>query len=183
MREFAYLRPTSVEEALTAAGDQSRFLAGGTNLLDLMKGYVEQPIRIVDINRLPLTQVQELPDGGLRLGALVRNSDAANHPLVRRRYPLLSQALLAGASPQLRNMASVGGNLMQRTRCYYFYDTAFPPCNKRAPGTGCAAREGFNRIHAIFGASEQCVATHPSDMAGAPPAPEARGENPRPAGP
>jgi xanthine dehydrogenase YagS FAD-binding subunit len=166
MHAFTYLRAEQVDDAISASSDRgSRFLAGGTNLLDLMKGYVEQPERIIDINRLPLAQVLELPEGGLRLGALVRNSDAANHPLVRQRYPLLSQAFLAGASPQLRNMASVAGNLMQRTRCFYFYDAAFPSCNKRAPGSGCAAREGFNRIHAIFGASEQCVATHPSDMA------------------
>src|SRR5207237_1319180 len=118
-----------------------------------------------DINRLPLAEVTETRDGGIRIGAMVRNSDCANHPLVRDRYPLLSQAFLAGASPQLRNMASVGGNLLQRTRCYYFYDTAFAACNKRAPGSGCAALEGFNRIHAILGASPQCIATHPSDMA------------------
>ena len=166
MRAFTYQRTDRIEEAI-AAGDaaNTKFLAGGTNLLDLMKGDVERPAHLVDINRLPLTQVRELPGGGLRIGAMVRNSDAANHPLVRSRYPLLSQAFLAGASPQLRNMASIGGNLMQRTRCYYFYDVAFPACNKRQPGTGCAAREGFNRIHAIFGASERCVATHPSDMA------------------
>jgi len=166
VRAFTFMRVDRIDDAIIAVTDPgTKLLAGGTNLLDLMKGYVEQPERIVDINGLPLAQVLELPDGGVRLGALVRNSDAANHPLIRQRYPLLSQALLAGASPQLRNMASIGGNLMQRTRCYYFYDTAFPACNKRAPGTGCAAREGFSRIHAIFGASEQCVATHPSDMA------------------
>ncbi|HEV8520675.1 MAG TPA: xanthine dehydrogenase family protein subunit M [Burkholderiales bacterium] len=166
MRSFTYLRVDQIDAAINgSSAPGSKYLAGGTNLLDLMKGYVEQPERIVDINRLPLAQVLELPDGGVRIGALVRNSDAANHPLIRERYPLLSQAFLAGASPQLRNMASVGGNLMQRTRCFYFYDTAFAACNKRVPGTGCAAREGFNRIHAIFGASERCVATHPSDMA------------------
>jgi xanthine dehydrogenase YagS FAD-binding subunit len=166
MQTFSYQRAERIEDAIAAAADpDTRFLAGGTNLLDLMKGGVEEPARLVDISRLPLTKVAVLPDGGLRIGAMVRNSDAADHPLIRKRYPLLSQALLAGASPQLRNMASVGGNLMQRTRCYYFYDTTFPACNKRDPGTGCAAREGFNRIHAIFGASEQCVATHPSDMA------------------
>src|SRR5947208_1205725 len=166
MRSFIYLRAADVDDAIRAAGDgDSRFLAGGTNLLDLMKGYVEQPARIIDINHLPLTQIVELPGGGLRLGALVRNSDAANHSLVRQRYPLLSQALLAGASPQLRNMATVGGNLLQRTRCYYFYDNAFAQCNKRNPGSGCAALEGYNRIHAILGASDQCIAVHPSDMA------------------
>jgi xanthine dehydrogenase YagS FAD-binding subunit len=165
MQAFTYHRVERIEDAL----DESRvpgtkFLAGGTNLLDLMKGEVERPARLVDISRLPLDQVLELPGGGVRIGALAANSDAANHPLVRQRYPLLSQALLAGASPQLRNMASVGGNLMQRTRCYYFYDGAFPACNKRAPGSGCAARQGHNRIHALFGASEQCVAVNPSDM-------------------
>ena len=166
MRAFSYQRVESIDAALAAGGgSETKYLAGGTNLLDLMKGDVERPARIVDITRLPLGVVTELPDGGLRIGAMVKNSDAANHPAIRRRFPLLSQALLAGASPQLRNMASTGGNLLQRTRCYYFYDTAFPACNKRNPGSGCGARDGFNRIHAIFGASEQCVATHPSDMA------------------
>jgi xanthine dehydrogenase YagS FAD-binding subunit len=165
MQAFTYQRAGSIDDAIANAAAGGRFLAGGTNLLDLMKGDIERPASIVDITRLPLARVTEMPDGGLRIGALVRNSDAANHPLVRKHYPLLSQALLAGASPQLRNMASTGGNLMQRTRCYYFYDTAFPACNKRNPGSGCAAREGFNRIHAIFGASVDCVATHPSDMA------------------
>jgi len=165
MQTFTYRRVERIEEALAeSVAPGTKFLAGGTNLLDLMKGEVERPDHIVDISRLPLAAVLELPDGGVRLGALAANSDAANHPLVRQRYPLLSQALLAGASPQLRNMASVGGNLMQRTRCYYFYDPAFPACNKRAPGSGCAAREGYNRIHALFGASEQCVAVNPSDM-------------------
>src|SRR5207237_8191620 len=130
-----------------------------------MKGGLERPQRLVDVTRLPLTAIEQLPDGGLRIGAMATNSDAANHPLVRTRYPLLSQALLAGASPQLRNMATVGGNLLQRTRCYYFYDGAFAQCNKRNPGSGCAALEGYNRIHAILGASNQCIATHPSDMA------------------
>ncbi len=166
MHAFTYLRAERIEDALAAvAKPGTKLLAGGTNLLDLMKGFVEQPERVVDIARLPLAEIAELPDGGLRIGALARNSETANHPLVRARYPLLAQALLAGASQQLRNMASVGGNLMQRTRCHYFYDTAFPACNKRAPGSGCAAREGVNRIHAILGASPQCVATHPSDMA------------------
>jgi xanthine dehydrogenase YagS FAD-binding subunit len=119
---------------------------------------------LIDVNRLPLATVSALPDGGIRIGALVRNSDLAGHPLVRDGYPLLAQALLAGASPQLRNMASVGGNLLQRTRCYYFYDTGFAACNKRAPGSGCAARDGYNRIHAVLGASDACVATQPSDM-------------------
>jgi len=166
MRPFSYSRATAIDDALAALRDPStRLLAGGTNLLDLMKGDVEHPAALVDITRLPLAELTELPDGGLRIGALVRNSDAANHPLVRTRYPLLSQAFVAGASPQLRNMATVGGNLLQRTRCHYFYDVAYRECNKRAPGTGCAAREGHNRQHAILGASEQCVATHPSDMA------------------
>jgi len=166
MRAFTYQRVDSIDAALAAgSGSETKFLAGGTNLLDLMKGDVERPAKLVDITRLPLMQVSETPEGNVRIGAMVRNSDAANHPLVRRRFPLLSQALLAGASPQLRNMATTGGNLLQRTRCYYFYDTAFPACNKRNPGSGCAAKDGPNRIHAIFGASEQCVAVHPSDMA------------------
>ena len=140
------------------------FIGGGTNLLDLMKGDVEQPLRLVDINHIGLAGITELPDGGLRIGAGARNSDTANHPLVRTRYPLLTQALLAGASPQLRNMATTAGNLMQRTRCPYFTDTAFGMCNKRAPGTGCGAREGYSRMHAILGASPACIAVNPSDM-------------------
>jgi xanthine dehydrogenase YagS FAD-binding subunit len=142
----------------------SKFIGGGTNLLDLMKGDVEQPLRLVDINHIGLDRITELPDGGLRIGALARNSDTANHPLVRTRYPLLTQALLSGASPQLRNMATIGGNLLQRTRCPYFMDTAFAMCNKRAPGSGCGAREGVNRMHAILGASSACIAVNPSDM-------------------
>lgn len=163
MKPFAYTRATTQQAALQAiVQENARFLAGGTNLIDLMKDDVEQPARLVDINRLELTQIVER-DGGLRLGALAKNSDTANHRLVRERYPLISQAILAGASPQLRNAATNGGNLMQRTRCYYFYDVAMP-CNKRQPGSGCGALEGFSRIHAIFGASQQCIATHPSDM-------------------
>jgi xanthine dehydrogenase YagS FAD-binding subunit len=150
--------------ALRAAHADARFLAGGTTLVDLMKHDVERPAHVIDINRLDLAQVSEQPDGGIRIGAMVRNSDLAHHPLVRERYPLLSQALLAGASPQLRNMASTGGNLLQRTRCYYFRDAA-SPCNKREPGTGCGALHGYNRIHAILGGSAHCIATHPSDMA------------------
>jgi len=142
----------------------AKFIGGGTNLIDLMKGDVEQPLRLVDINHIGLAAITELPDGGLRIGAGARNSDTANHPLVRTRYPLLTQALLAGASPQLRNMATVGGNLLQRTRCPYFMDTAFAMCNKRAPGTGCGAREGYNRMHAILGMSSACIAVNPSDM-------------------
>lgn len=164
MKPFAYTRATEQDAAIqTVAADQrAKFIAGGTNILDLMKGYIEQPDRLVDITRLELARIEER-DGGVRLGALARNSDTANHPLVRQRYPLLSRAILAGASAQLRNKATNGGNLLQRTRCYYFYDTAMP-CNKREPGTGCGALEGYNRIHAIFGTSEQCIATHPSDM-------------------
>jgi xanthine dehydrogenase YagS FAD-binding subunit len=166
MNSFSYVRVTDVETALREGGAAgSRFLGAGTNLLDLMKGGVERPKRLVDVSALPLAKIEPLPQGGLRIGAMVSNSDVANDPLVRSRYPLLSQALLAGASPQLRNMATVGGNLLQRTRCYYFYDTAFAACNKRHPGSGCAALEGYNRIHAILGASAQCIAVHPSDMA------------------
>jgi xanthine dehydrogenase YagS FAD-binding subunit len=165
MKPFSYTRATEADPAVQeVSGDRAaKFIGGGTNLLDLMKDGIEQPDRLVDINRLPLTQIEEMPKGGVRIGALARNSDTANHPLIRERYPLLSQAILAGASPQLRNMATNGGNLLQRTRCYYFYDTAMP-CNKREPGSGCSAIEGYNRIHAILGASENCVATHPSDM-------------------
>jgi xanthine dehydrogenase YagS FAD-binding subunit len=165
MNTFAYVRASDVESALREARRPgTRFLGGGTNLLDLMKGGVEQPERLVDVTRLPLAQIAELPGGGLRIGAVAANSDTANHPLVKDRYRLLSQALLSGASPQLRNMATVGGNLLQRTRCYYFYDTAFSACNKREPGSGCAALEGYNRMHAILGASERCIAVNPSDM-------------------
>jgi xanthine dehydrogenase YagS FAD-binding subunit len=164
MKPFAYRRATDRDTAIeTVASDQTaKFIAGGTNLIDLMKENVEQPESLVDITRLELTRIEER-DSGVRLGALARNSDTANHPLVRQSYPIVSQAILAGASAQLRNMATNGGNLLQRTRCYYFYDTAMP-CNKREPGTGCGALEGYNRIHAIFGTSEQCIATHPSDM-------------------
>ncbi len=167
MNPFSYMRAADAEQAVAtiSAQPQARFLGGGTNLIDLMKMGVETPAQLIDINHLPLAQIDSLPDnGGLRLGALARNSDVANHELVRRNYPVLSQALEAGASPQLRNMATVGGNLMQRTRCYYFYDPAFPSCNKRKPGSGCGALKGFNRIHAILGQSEQCIATNPSDM-------------------
>ena len=165
MQPFSYVRAADSAAAIASAQDASaRFLAGGTNLVDLMKGGVENPRRLIDISRLPLTAIDERPDGGVRIGALARNSDTANHPLVRSRYPLLSKALLSGATPQLRNAATVGGNILQRTRCHYFYDTAFAMCNKREPGSGCAAIEGHNRMHAIFGASEHCVATHPSDM-------------------
>jgi len=166
MRPFSFVRALDVPNAvaLQAQTPDARYLAGGTNLVDLMKEGVEQPGRLIDINRLMLDRIEELDTGGVRIGALARNSDTAAHPLVRSRYLLLSQALLSGASPQLRNLASAGGNLMQRTRCYYFYDTA-TPCNKRTPGSGCGARDGFNRMHAILGASDACIATHPSDMA------------------
>ncbi len=166
MRAFDYIRVNTVDEAVRAkaADPEARFLGGGTNLIDLMKYEVEDAKRLIDVTRLPLTRVDALPSGGVRIGALVRNSDLAQHPLIVTRYPVLSQALLAGASPQLRNMATTGGNLLQRTRCYYFYDTAFP-CNKREPGSGCSAIGGQNRIHAILGQSSACIATHPSDMA------------------
>ena len=167
MNPFAYQRVEQEDAAVEAVahGEDARFLAGGTNLIDLMKNGIEQPTRLIDINRLSsLAEIRPLPDGGLRLGALARNSDTANHPLVRKNFPLLAQALLAGASPQLRNLATNGGNLLQRTRCYYFMDVAFSQCNKRIPGSGCGAREGLNRIHAILGASDQCIATNPSDM-------------------
>lgn len=165
MNPFSYARPDTVDEALRLGSQPgARYIGGGTNLLDLVKAGVEQPQHLVDVSRLPLAQVAALPDGGLRIGAMISNTDAANHPLVRERYPLLAQALLSGASGQLRNMATVGGNLLQRTRCHYFYDTGFPACNKREPGSGCGARDGINRIHAILGASEQCIAVHPSDM-------------------
>ena len=167
MNPFTYSRAHDSQSAVSgvAASQQAKFLGGGTNLIDLMKMGVERPEQLVDINRLPLTQVEELPNnGGVRIGALVRNSDLAEHQLITSRYPVLSEALLSGASPQLRNLATTGGNLLQRTRCYYFYDPAFPMCNKRNPGSGCGALEGYNRIHAILGQSDQCIATHPSDM-------------------
>ncbi len=165
MIDIDYQRAGSIAEAVRL-GQQpgAAYIGGGTNLLDLMKGGVVQPTRLVDVSRLPLAQIVPLSDGGLRIGAMVRNSDLAADRSVRERYPLLSQALLSGASQQLRNMATVGGNLLQRTRCYYFYDTGFAACNKRKSGSGCAARDGDNRIHAILGASAQCVATNPSDM-------------------
>ena len=145
-------------------GHDTKFIAGGTNLLDLMKLQVETPEQLIDINHIGLDAIEETPENGLKIGALVRNAVLAADPRVRKKYPVLSRALLAGASGQLRNRATTGGNLLQRTRCYYFYDTT-KPCNKRQPGSGCAALGGFNRIHAILGASEHCIATHPSDMA------------------
>jgi xanthine dehydrogenase YagS FAD-binding subunit len=166
MNRFSYLRASSVEEAVRAAAADpaARFIAGGTNLVDLMKYNVERPDRLIDITHLPLRHIEDSDGGGLRLGALVTNDETAYDPRIRDRYPLLASAILAGASPQLRNAATTGGNLLQRTRCYYFYDTA-TPCNKREPGTGCPAAVGRNRIHAILGTSEHCIATHPSDMA------------------
>lgn len=164
MNRFDYARAGDVAEAVReGSGDHVRYLAGGTNLIDLVKENVERPARIIDINRLDLHRITERDDGGLRLGALATNADTAYDARVEQRYPLLASAILAGASPQLRNAATNGGNLNQRTRCYYFYDTA-APCNKREPGSGCGAIGGVNRIHAILGASSSCIATHPSDM-------------------
>ncbi|MBX9814346.1 MAG: xanthine dehydrogenase [Proteobacteria bacterium SG_bin5] len=163
MQSFTYTRAETAEAAVAAAARGARFIAGGTNLLDLMKLQIETPEALIDISRLPLGAI-EPHEGGLRIGALALNSDVAAHQDVRARYPMLARALLSGASAQLRNKASVGGNLLQRTRCYFFYDPA-APCNKRAPGIGCAAQGGYNRMHAVLGASEACIATHPSDMA------------------
>lgn len=165
MRTFTYERAQSNDSAVEhATRGGATFIAGGTNLLDLMKLEVETPHHLVDVNRLPLDRIEETPEGGLRIGALVTNTALANDPRVVGRWPLLSRALLSGATVQLRNKATTAGNLLQRTRCYYFYDTA-SACNKRRPGSGCDALGGFNRIHAILGASEHCIATHPSDMA------------------
>jgi len=164
MIRFDYARASDVADAVRrGSGAATRFLAGGTNLVDLMKENVERPEHLVDIGRLPLARIEELDGGGLRLGALVTNNQTAYDPRVAARYPLLASAILAGASPQLRNAATNGGNLNQRTRCYYFYDTA-TACNKREPGSGCGAIGGVTRIHAILGTSEHCIATHPSDM-------------------
>jgi xanthine dehydrogenase YagS FAD-binding subunit len=165
MINFGYARANDVADAvrMISADPAAKFIAGGTNLVDLMKQDVERPTRLIDISRLPLRSVEETADGGLRIGALVPNSDLADHPLIEQRYPLVASAILAGASQQLRNMASTAGNLLQRTRCAYFYDIV-TPCNKREPGAGCSAIGGINRNHAILGASEDCIATHPSDM-------------------
>ncbi len=165
MRPFKFTRAENVNSAvkLLTSNPNARFLAGGTNLLDLMKEEVELPDELIDISRLGLTDIKALAKGGVTIGGLGKNTDAANHPLIRQNYPLLSQAILAGASGQLRNMATNGGNLLQRTRCSYFYETSMP-CNKREPGSGCGALEGINRMHAIFGWSDQCVAVYPSDM-------------------
>lgn len=166
MKTFSYVRATDPAHAvaLAAADPDAVFLAGGTNLVDLMKLGVNRPGTLIDVSRLALDDIQEQPDGSVRIGATVRNTDLAAHPLIRQRYPALSQALLSGASGQLRNMATTGGNLLQRTRCVYFADATLP-CNKRDPGSGCPAREGFSRYHAILGASQACVAVHPSDQA------------------
>jgi len=165
MKLFDYARADSAEAAARDGAERdTKFIAGGTNLLDLMKLQIETPARLVDISRLPLNDIEAIEGGGIRIGALVPNSDLAADPIVRERYEVLSRALLAGASGQLRNKASTGGNLLQRTRCYYFYETA-ARCNKRVPGSGCDAKEGFNRILAVLGTSEHCIATHPSDMA------------------
>ena len=165
MQSFDYRKIDTVAEALRGgAAPNTRFVAGGTTLVDLMKLNVENPLTVIDINSLPLTTIEPTGDGGLRIGAMVRNSDLAHDKTVTQEYAVLSQALLSGASPQLRNMATTGGNLLQRTRCYYFRDTSYP-CNKREPGSGCSALDGFNRIHAVLGTSEHCIATHPSDMA------------------
>lgn len=171
MHTFEFSRPTDAAAAIAGAaeaktaqqGADVRFVAGGTTLIDLMKLNVETPSRLIDVNRLPLDKIETTPDGGLKIGATVRNSDLAHHPVVQRDYPVLSQAILSGASAQLRNMATTAGNLLQRTRCVYFRDTAMP-CNKRDPGTGCPAITGSNRTLAILGTSEHCIATNPSDM-------------------
>ncbi len=172
MNPFHYERVTSTENAIhSATSKDAKYLGGGTNLVDLMKYGVETPSTLIDINHLQLTEVTATPEGGVSIGALVRNSDLADHQVIRSHFPLLSQALLSGASPQLRNLATTGGNLLQRTRCYYFMDTTFPACNKRVPGSGCAAIDGWQRIHAILGQTdkgakspETCIATNPSDM-------------------
>lgn len=166
MNNFGYLRSASVDAAVDfkSQDGMAHFIAGGTNILDLMKENVARPSSLIDLNRLPLSRIEDTPEGGLRIGALVTNSAVAYDDAVRQRYPLLAHAILAGASPQLRNMATTGGNILQRTRCWYFYDVA-TPCNKREPGSGCGALDGVNRMHAILGASESCIAVQPSDMA------------------
>lgn len=165
MYEFNYTKASDVSQAVgSVTSSGAKFVAGGTTLIDLMKLEVERPRLLVDINGLPLDKIEAISSGSLKIGAMVRNSDLAHDPQVQRLYPVLSQALLSGASPQLRNMATTGGNLLQRTRCYYFRDTNYP-CNKREPGSGCSAIDGFNRIHAVLGTSQNCIATHPSDMA------------------
>jgi xanthine dehydrogenase YagS FAD-binding subunit len=182
MKPFRYERASAVASACASAAEPAaKFIAGGTNLIDLMKLQIETPARLVDIGQLPLADIEETADGGLRIGALVTNSALASDLRVRRRYPLLSRAILAGASTQLRNKATTGGNLLQRTRCSYFYDTT-KPCNKRAPGSGCAALAGLNRMNAVLGVSDDCIAAHPSDMAVAMTALDAQVETVAPAG-
>ncbi len=165
MHPFLYVLPANDAAAreISSTDPRAKFIAGGTTLVDLMKLNVEQPSQLIDLSKLPLARIEELPGGIVRIGAMVRNADMAHHDLIHARYPLLSQALLAGASPQLRNMATTGGNLLQRTRCWYFRDTG-TPCNKREPGSGCPAQNGQNRMHAVLGTSAHCIATHPSDM-------------------
>jgi xanthine dehydrogenase YagS FAD-binding subunit len=164
MEPFRYIRVQDNQAAIRAAGiNDAKFIAGGTNMLDLMKLNIETPKQVVDINKLSLYKIEELQNGGIRIGALVKNSDLAYHPAIMKEYPVLSEAILSGASPQLRNMATTGGNLMQRTRCPYFYSTDFA-CNKRVPGSGCAAISGYNRMNAVLGISDKCIAAHPSDM-------------------
>ena len=165
MRNFSYTRASTSQDALCliTTVPNAKFLGGGTNLVDLMRENIERPDALIDVTRLPSTGITESPEGGVSIGAEVKNTAVANHPLIRKRFPLLSQAILFGASGQIRNMATVAGNIMQRTRCYYFYDES-SKCNKRSPASGCDAIDGFNRIHAILGASEHCIATHPSDM-------------------
>jgi xanthine dehydrogenase YagS FAD-binding subunit len=164
MEPFKLIRVQDNRTAIHSAGvNRSKFIAGGTNMLDLMKLNIETPQQVIDINKLSLYKIEELANGGIRIGALAKNSDLSYHPYVIKNFPVLSEALLSGASPQLRNMASVGGNLMQRTRCPYFYNTDFA-CNKRVPGSGCAAISGYNRMNAVLGTSDKCIATHPSDM-------------------
>jgi xanthine dehydrogenase YagS FAD-binding subunit len=166
MKPFAYTRAATVDDAVSVmqSAHGAKFLGGGTNLIDLMKMGVEQPNQLIDIRRIPLANIEEHA-GGVRLGAMALNRDVASHALIRSRYPVLAEAILSGASPQIRNMATNGGNLLQRTRCFYFYDPSYAQCNKRVPGSGCAAIQGYNRIHAILGASDECIAVHPSDMA------------------
>jgi xanthine dehydrogenase YagS FAD-binding subunit len=183
MKSFTYERAASPEAAASAATAKpgAKFIAGGTNLLDLMKLQIETPMHLIDITRLGLDKTEPTAEGGVRIGAMVRNSDLAADPRIRKDYAVLSRALLSGASGQLRNKATTGGNLLQRTRCYYFYDTA-QACNKRTPGTGCSALQGYNRLHAVLGTSDQCIATHPSDMAVAMRVLDARVETVMPSG-
>lgn len=162
MNDFEFTSPINEAQAIEKKNKNAHFIAGGTNLLDLMKEGIEVPQELIDLNSLKMKEITEEQDG-LRIGAMVTNADLAAHPLIQKKYPLLGSAILAGASPQLRNMATTGGNLLQRTRCYYFYETS-TPCNKREPGSGCGAIKGINRIHAILGASDTCIAVHPSDM-------------------